>query len=175
MEQLHHNSFFGNNVNSTVLGVNPDIPSNANYSDNLAMQFDFRQLYASIFEQWLCVDPADSSNFLLNNFGSVQVTDRDLCAIKNTHEVNQLAGKSVINISPNPVSTFSTIDFVSNGSPLVIRLFDMNGRQISEILRGFYPQGKHSLSWNASDLPSGNYFLRITGPHFDQSKKLIKI
>ncbi len=166
---------FGNFVNSTVLGVNPDIPSNANYESNLDMQFDFRQVYASIFEKWLCVNSSDTTGIILKNMETLPITNYDVCSSTSTHEINQLAGKSMLHISPNPVSSFTNINFESDGTPVVIRLFDIQGRQLGELLRGSFPMGKHNFDWNASSLPSGNYFIRITGAKFDQSKKLIKI
>ncbi|MDA9588505.1 DUF1501 domain-containing protein, partial [Flavobacteriaceae bacterium] len=48
---------FGNKVDSTILGNNPVIPSNAEWQDNLATEFDFRQVYSSIMNQWLTVNP----------------------------------------------------------------------------------------------------------------------
>ncbi len=166
---------FGNYVNSTVMGSNPIIPANAMYNDNLEMEYDFRQLYASVFEQWLCVDSSDTSNFMLNSFNTIPVTNTDVCSPTNTHDINQFAGKSLIHLAPNPVVDITRINFVSSGSPVSISLYDMQGKRISELLRGSYPEGEHSFDWNASMLPSGNYFVRINGSNFDQSRKLIKI
>ena len=44
---------FGNKVDSTILGNNPVIPSNVQWQDNLETEFDFRQVYSSIMNQWL--------------------------------------------------------------------------------------------------------------------------
>lgn len=166
---------FGNHVNSTVIGDNPIIPDNAMYDSNLEMQHDFRQLYASLFEQWLCVDNSDVSDFMLNNFAQIPITSGSVCSPTNTHDVNQLAGKSLLHLAPNPVVDYTRIEFVSTGSPVSIKLFDLNGRQVSEILRGSFPKGKQAFDWNASSLPSGNYFVRIIGSKINQSRKLIKI
>ncbi|MEL6559336.1 MAG: DUF1501 domain-containing protein, partial [Bacteroidota bacterium] len=43
---------FGNAVRGGVLGSNPVIDFNAMYDDNIAMQYDFRQVYASVLSQW---------------------------------------------------------------------------------------------------------------------------
>ena len=44
---------FGNNLNANVLGKNPKIDPKITWEDNLDAEFDFRQIYASIIEQWL--------------------------------------------------------------------------------------------------------------------------
>ncbi|GLR17200.1 DUF1501 domain-containing protein [Portibacter lacus] len=166
---------FGNHVASGVLGENPDIPNNPMYDDNLEMQYDFRQVYASIFEQWLCLESGDRSGILLNDFDTLPITSTAICSPSGTHEINQKAGKSLIEVSPNPVSGVAKIKFVSTGSPLIVRLYDVRGSQVGELLRGSYPSGKHSFIWDSSVIPAGNYFVRITGANFDQSKKLVKI
>ena len=50
---------FGNPVQSGILGTNPVIPANANVNSNVAMQYDFRSVYASLLNEWLCVPQAD--------------------------------------------------------------------------------------------------------------------
>lgn len=44
---------FGNNLNANVLGKNPKIDPSITWEDNLPSEFDFRQIYASIIEQWM--------------------------------------------------------------------------------------------------------------------------
>ncbi len=51
---------FGNAVNPTVLGVNAVIPAIATTSTQVPMQFDFRQVYRSVMQDWFCVPTADT-------------------------------------------------------------------------------------------------------------------
>jgi uncharacterized protein (DUF1501 family) len=44
--------YFGGNINSQLIGKNPVIPDKVTVDDNLAMQHDFRSVYASILRQW---------------------------------------------------------------------------------------------------------------------------
>jgi len=166
---------FGNHVAGGILGDNPDIPANAMYDDNLEMQYDFRQLYASIFEQWLCIDSSDRESFMLRDFATLPLTDGVACSPSNTHDINQNAGRSILDVSPNPIRSVGKIKFHSFGRPSTITLYDMQGRMVTELLRGVYPSGKHSFTWDASGLISGHYYIRISGAGFDQSKKLVKI
>ena len=59
---------FGNKVDSTILGNNPVISSNAEWQDNLATEFDFRQVYSSIMNQWLTVNPTTEEDVLFKKF-----------------------------------------------------------------------------------------------------------
>ena len=59
---------FGNAVKGGIVGNNPIISNSATYEDNLEMQYDFRQIYSSVFEQWLCVNPGDLSQIFMHDF-----------------------------------------------------------------------------------------------------------
>jgi hypothetical protein len=48
-----------------MIGSSPNIPLNATVSDQIAMQFDFRQIYSSIMQDWLCMSEAQTTNVLL--------------------------------------------------------------------------------------------------------------
>jgi uncharacterized protein (DUF1501 family) len=84
---------FGNKVDSEILGNNPVIPSNVEWQDNLASEFDFRQVYSSIMNQWLTVNPNTDEDVLFKKFDQIPIIqgkyidtdgdgvsdDRDLC------------------------------------------------------------------------------------------------
>ena len=64
---------FGNKVDSTILGNNPVIPSNTQWQDNLATEFDFRQVYSSIMNQWLTVNPTTEEEVLFKKFDQLPI------------------------------------------------------------------------------------------------------
>ncbi|MGC6422994.1 MAG: DUF1501 domain-containing protein [Flavobacteriaceae bacterium] len=84
---------FGNKVDPAILGNNPEIPSNAEWQDNLSTEFDFRQVYSSIMNQWLTMKPSTEENVLFKKFDQLPIIqsnyidsdgdgvsdDRDLC------------------------------------------------------------------------------------------------
>ena len=84
---------FGNKVDSTILGNNPVIPVNAQWQDNLSTEYDFRQIYSSIINQWLTVNPTTEEDVLFKKFDQLPIIqskyvdtdgdgvsdDRDLC------------------------------------------------------------------------------------------------
>jgi len=65
---------FGNKLDPSVLGKNPEIPENAQWQDNLEVEFDFRQVYSSIISQWLGGEPQTEENVLFKNFEKVPIT-----------------------------------------------------------------------------------------------------
>lgn len=56
--------FFGAGVNPGVLGTSPVLPATPAGNTQVPMQFDFRQLYASVMQQWLCMTSTQSQAIL---------------------------------------------------------------------------------------------------------------
>ena len=75
---------------------------------------------------------------------------------------------------PNPFNPTTTIQFTIPVKSFVsLEVFDILGRQVSVLLSKQLSSGRYSLQWNASGLPSGMYFYRLTAGTFSEAKKLI--
>ena len=69
----------------------------------------------------------------------------------------------ISSVYPNPFNPTTTIDFsINKNSNIDFLVFDLNGKMIDKIFSGYKTRGKHSLRWNAKQIPSGTYFLRAT-------------
>lgn len=55
---------FGSKVNWGVIGSNPVIPAVTTTNDQVAMQYDFHKIYASVLQNWFCVPQADAQTVL---------------------------------------------------------------------------------------------------------------
>ncbi|MFL9484161.1 DUF1501 domain-containing protein [Chitinophagaceae bacterium LWZ2-11] len=66
--------YFGHNIKSGIIGNNPIIPANATVNDNVAMQNDFRSVYATILQKWFMLDAKDVENVLKGTFPMLQMT-----------------------------------------------------------------------------------------------------
>ncbi len=65
---------------------------------------------------------------------------------------------------PNPFNPSTTLSFVIGHSLLVsLKIFDILGNEIKNLLNEEKPAGKYEIFFNAKDLPSGIYFYRIAG------------
>lgn len=68
-----------------------------------------------------------------------------------------------VDVFPNP-ATYAVslaIEF-PNAGPLLIEVFDIQGRRIAEVLNGFGAFGRTSILYDVSDLASGAYLFRVT-------------
>jgi len=74
---------FGNKVDSGVLGINPIIPNNVKWQDNLSVEFDFRQVYTSIINQWMTHGPTTAKDVLFKDFDELQIVSKEYTDIDN--------------------------------------------------------------------------------------------
>ena len=80
---------------------------------------------------------------------------------------------------PNPFNPTTKIDFsLANNSKVTLKVYDVLGRQIAELLNSNLTAGSHTVNFNASSIPSGVYFYRLeakgnNGKDFTSIKKMI--
>jgi len=82
---------------------------------------------------------------------------------------------------PNPFNPTTTITYqLPQASRVSIRVFDVLGRQVAQLLDGNVEAGRHTLRWEASGYASGLYIYRMVargqhGGEFIQQKKMLLI
>ncbi len=76
---------------------------------------------------------------------------------------------------PNPFNPQTRITFdVLEAGHVDLRVFDILGREVAQLVRSEKAQGRHSVMFNATDLPSGLYFYRIDiGGKFTSTQKVL--
>lgn len=77
---------------------------------------------------------------------------------------------------PNPFNPSTRITFsLPLGGFVKLALYDMNGKFIKDITSSVYSAGTHSISIDASELPSGVYLYKLLSGDFTDSKKMVLI
>jgi hypothetical protein len=77
---------------------------------------------------------------------------------------------------PNPFNPSTLIQFaIPHLSNVEIAVFNILGEKIDVLLNDQVNTGYYSLSFNASHLPSGNYFLILTSGQTTLVKKMLLI
>ncbi len=158
-----------------ILGDTPIIPDNPQGEDNLAMQYDFRSVYASMLKDWLCVPDADLQFSLLKNFQTLPILDSPSCMSVDSHEINQAAGKKLVSAYPNPFTESTTISFETFGGHTMLQIFNGSGQLLSVPVDSYYEAGKHSVRWNSGELPTGLYYCRLQNGVIQQVAQLLKV
>jgi hypothetical protein len=77
---------------------------------------------------------------------------------------------------PNPFNPGTKIDFSIPTSGFVsLEVFDVIGRNVKLLVNEVKQAGSYSVSFDASSIPSGVYFYKITSGSFSETKKMILI
>lgn len=77
---------------------------------------------------------------------------------------------------PNPFNPSTTIRFdIPKNTDVKIRVFDLTGRMISELIDISLQPGVYETNFNASNLASGIYYFRIEAGEFNDTKKMMLI
>ncbi|MEO0092552.1 MAG: S8 family serine peptidase [candidate division WOR-3 bacterium] len=80
---------------------------------------------------------------------------------------------SILTISPNPFSKFTTIKYnVPIAGKVTIKLYDATGKLIKTLVEEYHDVGTYSCRLNAEHLKKGLYFLRIFGIINNMTMKL---
>lgn len=75
---------------------------------------------------------------------------------------------------PNPFNPSTQISFgLKKEGTVSIKIFDILGRKMAEIINEFLPAGIYTIPFDASALSSGVYFYKITANDFVQTRKMI--
>ena len=75
---------------------------------------------------------------------------------------------------PNPVNTSTTISFkLPSRSFVLLKIFNLTGKEISILVSEDLPAGNHSLQWKTGNLPGGVYFCQLQSGSFTVTKKLV--
>jgi len=78
--------------------------------------------------------------------------------------------------NPNPFNSSTVLRFVIPGNTQVnLSLYDICGRAVECISDEIFPVGEHSVTLDASQLPSGLYFVRFYTKQYQQTLKLLLI
>ncbi|MCH2545883.1 MAG: T9SS type A sorting domain-containing protein, partial [Alphaproteobacteria bacterium] len=75
---------------------------------------------------------------------------------------------------PNPFNPITTIRFsVGTRHATSLRVYDITGRMVDELVNGEMVNGEHKIIWNAERLASGVYFVKLMNGQFQTTQKLI--
>jgi hypothetical protein len=162
------NQFSGNGGNDSILGIR------INRIDSLLAAFGVA-VNDSIRVKWF-VDAFTQLDSLHSASGSFLLTFiRQVVGIKPLG--NEIPKVYYIDQNyPNPFNPETNINFgLPKSSDVKLTLFNIQGREIDELVNSKLEAGKYSVNWNASNYASGVYFYRIESGNFKDVKKMVLI
>jgi len=80
------------------------------------------------------------------------------------------------NTYPNPFNSTTRIDYqLPVSGELSIRVFDLSGREVMNLVEGTHPAGQHSVVWDAERVAAGIYFIRVDCAEFSRVRKVVLV
>ncbi len=76
--------FFGDAVQSGIIGTSPIIPAVTNGNTQVPMQYDFRQLYSTLMQKWMCMTAAETQAILGGTFNTIGIFNAAVLPITGT-------------------------------------------------------------------------------------------
>ena len=83
---------------SGMIGTSPKLPSASDVDDELDLQFDFRQIYATIMQDWLCMTKEQSDQVLGASFQKLPIFNKNKSGASAAYY-----DTNFMTIFPNPV------------------------------------------------------------------------
>ena len=77
---------------------------------------------------------------------------------------------------PNPFNPATNLEFgMSKLGFVTLKVYDLVGKEVAVLVNKDFTTGNYTVDFNASMLPSGAYFYKITAGDFSETKKLILV
>lgn len=141
-----------------LIGDHPSL-TDVDSEGNMLPTTDFRQVYASVLEDWLCIDPQAVDEALL----SVNYERLELGFACNT-SVSEIQ-RDNLNHRPLYMSTGDVvIEFeLPTYAHVIVQLYNIMGQKITDLQNGYSAPGFHRVSVReqAGHLSAGQYVYRI--------------
>ena len=75
---------------------------------------------------------------------------------------------------PNPFNPTTTIQYdLPEASNVVLKIYNLQGKEISTLVSDRFSAGKYKIQWDASGLTSGIYYYQLQANKFVETKTLI--
>ena len=162
--------FFGDNINPGIIGENPEVPAQATVRDNLPHEFEFRQLYASVFRQWFCLDKT-AVDSILGDFETLPVIPDHLSCAGGTVSATDLQPQ-LLKIYPSPAQHEIFVELLDREAIGPVQIIDVGGRVLGNIPSR---QSGALLRFEVTDLPPGRYWVRMVQKDRVVSESFIKL
>jgi uncharacterized protein (DUF1501 family) len=172
---------FGKNIRPKVHGTNVNLSDLTTDNQLKNKQFDYRQVFASLLQDWLGANPYVMQEALLDSYQKVFLVKKAATVspgcyfggspiISDPHK----AGKGPFSVSPNPASGHTAFSFESNSEfSARLSVHSAGGTLISISTEQVYV-GSNIFHYDVLPLPAGNYFVRLENKN-DGTATVIKM
>lgn len=117
--------------------------------------------------------PCEELGWIVGDSGVILRYDKPT-SVDNPYSEEFLPSFYVLDPYPNPFNPKTTIEFyVPIEEKVLIEVFNLLGQKVKTLLNEVTEKGKHTISFEATGLPSGIYFYRLSTGRNSITKKII--
>lgn len=162
---------FGEGLNGNgFLGAAPDL-QNLDQVGNLRYDLDFRQIYSTVLENWLCIDPNLVDEVLGRSFERLPALG--LTCQTPTSTIDQQA--ALLNHRALYDQGRIVVEYtLPESMPVKVQIFDILGRPVETLFEGYQMAGTHRHSFQTwgNRISSGIYVYHIMAGRRAYSNKI---
>jgi hypothetical protein len=120
-------------------------------------------------------------NIVLNQLVPTTLTSEGIYEVKNFatgigDTPNQPLQFELAQNYPNPFNPSTVIRYqLPNSANVTLKVFDVTGKEVAEVVNGYQTAGEHSVEFNAANLPSGVYFYRLSAGNHTATRKMMLV
>ena len=121
---------------------------------------------------------APETNELFSASGDFEFVDILAASSENYVDVSMAIPESFALKSayPNPFNPITTIAYdVPVPSDVKVIIYDLLGRQLTELVNNYVEGGSYIVNWDASEFSSGVYLVRMTADDFISTQKVMLV
>ncbi len=132
---------------------------------------DFRQIYASVLQDWLGFSKTDTDRVLGKSFAKLPLFTTTAGGVDEDHA--RMAGFSLDQNSPNPASSATAISFhLPQTSYVRLNIIGSDGRLVTTVIDKTVEAGDHVVRFDASRLSAGSYIYSLEARGYRLSKSM---
>jgi len=130
-------------------------------------------LDTGFYDAMTIISPSDTNRvYLATTPKSVWSITRTQSDIED--EISPPARFIAFSSFPNPFNSSTMIEFsIYNTEHITLSIYNLLGQRLETIFDGIQQAGQHSITWDATDFPSGVYFARLKTAESTKNIKLV--
>ncbi len=168
---------FGAPVKAGIVGANPSLTDLTN--GNLKMQYDFRDVYASVLSQWFGVSSAELNAVLSKATGpldpNLPLIRREVAVSAERPSALPTEFQLYANY-PNPFNPSTTIAYdLPHDVNVTLKVYDVMGREVATLVNEYQHAGKHRVQFHPNGLSSGAYIYQLQAGSFTDRKRMLYV
>jgi uncharacterized protein (DUF1501 family) len=155
---------FGKPVRAKVHGDNVNLSDLTNDNQVKNMQFDYRQVFGTLLQDWLGANPYVLTEAFANPIDKIFMVEKAYTASTECY----WGGTPIIvdpfkpmSVSPNPASIVAEVNYESPREFEARLSLHSLGGQVVSVSSEQVVVGNNTYSFNVSGLPAGAYFVRL--------------